>query len=281
LFTAPVTRLLSAATVTTSFTWRARLPSGVLMVPVVPELQRSWTDALLWRWPPNLPMRRLYQVYLTCRGPRGTLVDVGANDGSHSWLFSLAGWRCVAFEPQPDCVTFLRRVAAMNRFTDLAVEQSAVGDQPTSTATLYVSASSWFSSLDRAHVQRFEPPEPATVKVVTLDAYCQEHALRPTCIKIDVEGHELHVLRGARNVIAEAKPDLIVEVSRNQNIREGIWQLLAPLDYCAYALVESGLLPISMLEAFHMVTPEAAHIDALFTVDRELGQQLAASLNHR
>jgi hypothetical protein len=143
-----------------------------------------------------------------------------------------------------------------------------------------VSPSSWFSSFDRDHVRRFETSERIEVRVVTLDAYCQKHHVAPTCIKVDVEGHELHVLRGARTVIAGAKPDLVVEVSNDQNTREGIWELLAPFDYRAYALVEAGLRRIPTLEEFCTAAPEASAIDAMFTADQELWQQLEARLIH-
>ena len=275
-----VTRLFPAATVTTPFVWRARLPSGVLRIPVTPELQRSWTNALLWRWPPNLPMRRLYCAYLACRGAQGTLLDVGANDGSHSWLFSLAGWRCIAFEPQPSCVTYLRRIAALNGLTHLAVEQSAVGDRPAASADFYVSASTWFSSVASENVARFETPDRIAVRMITLDAYCQEHRVAPNCIKIDVEGHELHVLRGAKDVVARTKPDLVVEVSGDRDTRDGIWELLVPLDYRVYAIVEAGLRPILTLEAFRTAGPGDAYIDSLFTADGDLAKELEARLNH-
>jgi FkbM family methyltransferase len=275
-----VTRWFPGATVTTPFIWRARLPSGVLLVPVTPELQRSWSNALVWRWPPNLPVRRLYAAYLACRGADGTLLDVGANDGSHSWLFSLAGWRCIAFEPQPACVAYLQRIAALNQFTDLTVEQSAVGDRPAADAEFYVSPSSWFSSVDPEFVARFETPQRVAVKMITLDVYCRQHEVVPTCVKIDVEGYELHVLRGAGDVIARVKPDLVVEVSARREIREGIWELLVPLGYRVYAVVQEGLRPIPTLEAFRAAGSDDAYIDALFTADAELAEQLEARLNH-
>jgi FkbM family methyltransferase len=275
-----VTRLLPGATVTTPFIWRARLPSGVLLVPVTPELQRSWSNALVWRWPPNLPMRRLYAAYLACRGSEGTLLDVGANDGSHSWLFSLAGWRCIAFEPQQSCVAYIQRIAALNMFTGLTIEQAAVGDRPAASAEFYVSGSSWFSSVDPEFVARFETPQRVAVKMITLDTYCQEREIAPTCVKIDVEGYELHVLRGAKDVVERAKPDLVVEVSPGREIREGIWELLVPLDYRAYAVTQAGLCPIPTLEAFRTAGADDAYIDAFFTADVELGKHLEARLNH-
>jgi FkbM family methyltransferase len=273
-----VTRLLPGATVTTPFIWRARLPSGELLMPVTPGLQRSWTNALVWRWPPNLPMRRLYGAYLPCRGVQGTLLDVGANDGSHTWMFSLAGWQCFAFEPQPSCVTYLQQIATLNQFTRVAIEQSAVGDRPADSVDFYVSASSWFSSVDPHQVARFETPERTAVQMITLDAYCQEHQIAPNCIKIDVEGHELHVLRGATDVLARTKPDLVVEASADRDTRDGIWELLAPLDYRVYAVLQEGLRPILTSEAFRDVGSGDAYIDAFFTTDVELAKHLEATL---
>lgn len=275
----PVTRFFSGSTVTTPFIWRARLPSGVLMVPVMPELQRSWTDALVWRWPPNLPMRHLYEAYMVCRGARGVLLDVGANDGSHSWLFSLAEWRCIAFEPQPDCVQYLRRIAALNGFGELVVEQCAVGDRQAGAVNFYVSESSWFSSLDRDNVERYEPSERIAVNIITLDAYCEEHELSPTCIKIDVEGHELHVLRGSKGVLAKARPDLVVEVSGDPDSRDETWRLLGPLGYRAYVVSGTGLGAIRTPEAFRRAGPGDDHVDVVFTADREFAERLEARLN--
>jgi len=46
----------------------------------------------------------------------------------------------------------------------------------------------------------------------TLDAFCQQREIRPDVIKMDVEGAELAVLEGAREVLSEARPLLIVSV---------------------------------------------------------------------
>ena len=48
---------------------------------------------------------------------------------------------------------------------------------------------------------------------MTLDDAVAEHGLRPAVVKIDVEGGELDVLRGATRTLADAQPVLLVEVS--------------------------------------------------------------------
>ncbi len=280
LFAGPVNRFCFRSTVTAPFVWRARLPDGVLLVPVLPELQRSWSNALVWRWPSYLHIRRLYQAYSLCRGA-GVLLDVGANDGMHSCLFLLAGWQCTAFEPQPECVAYIRRLGTLNGFAKLTVEQCAVGERQTSAADFYVSARSWFSSLDRGNVERFEPAERISVDIIPLDAYCEERRIVPTCIKIDVEGHELQVLRGSAGVLAASKPDLLVEVASDPALRASVWELLAPLGYRAYVVTHEGLQAIPTLERFRAVGSGALYVDAVFTADQTLGEQLEERLNRR
>lgn len=278
VFAGPVNRFCFRSTVTAPFVWRARLSAGVLLVPVVPELQRTWSNALLWRWPAYAHIRRVYEAYMQFRGAGGVLLDVGANDGLHSGLFSVAGWECVAFEPQPECVAYIRRIAALNGFAKLTVEQCAVGEHEASTADFYVSERSWFSSLDRGNVERFEPAEKISVKIVTLDTFCEQHEVTPTCIKIDAEGHELHVLRGGVGVLARSKPDLFVEVSADSALREGVWDLLAPLGYRAYAMTHEGPRTISARERFLVSGGGDYYDDVMFTTDQRFGDQLAERL---
>ena len=54
---------------------------------------------------------------------------------------------------------------------------------------------------------------PVTISTVKIDTYSEESTCQPDFIKIDVEGHELSVLRGAERVLSSGKPPiLMVEV---------------------------------------------------------------------
>ena len=53
-----------------------------------------------------------------------------------------------------------------------------------------------------------------TVEVKTVDSMCERHSVSPNFLKIDVEGAELSVLKGAEQVLKNTKA-LMVEVSRN------------------------------------------------------------------
>jgi FkbM family methyltransferase len=72
--------------------------------------------------------------------------------------------------------------------------------------------------------------ETQTVMSTTLDWLCQ-HIPAPNVLKIDVEGAELQVLRGAEKLLTTARPKLLCEVSRNA---EQVSALLRRLGYELY-----------------------------------------------
>lgn len=281
-----VTRLVASAPITSPFVWKARLPTGELLIPVLPELHRSWSNALVWRWPPNLPTRQFYGEYTAYRqagaqdritGGRDLLLDVGANDGMHSCFFALAGWDCVAFEPQPSCVDYVRQISNLNNFESVVVQQCAVGEKDLPDVEFFASESTWFSSLDRESVEQFEPASILRVEMITLDAYCQPRNLVPTCVKIDVEGRELAVVRGGQRLIEAVRPDLVIEVSADPANRMAIWEQLAPFGYSAFVLPthpRGSPRPLPDVETFVGVSSGEPHIDAVFTADGELKARL-------
>jgi FkbM family methyltransferase len=135
-------------------------------------------------------------------------VDVGANIG-HILAAMVDGCpqgRHVAFEPVPQLAQDLRR-----RFPKVDVRAQGVADVPGRTTFTVVpgkpSRSGISATLDLtvdAAVQEIE------IEVTTLDAALAT-GVRPTLIKVDVEGGELEVLLGARRVLAEHQPILALE----------------------------------------------------------------------
>ena len=54
--------------------------------------------------------------------------------------------------------------------------------------------------------------EKISIQTITLDTFCREARVKPKLIKIDVEGAELLVLRGAGNLLSESYPTIILAV---------------------------------------------------------------------
>lgn len=130
--------------------------------------------------------------------PGDLFVDVGANVGTYTVLASgAAGARAVAFEPIPLTFSRLKRNLAVNELNALVdARREGVG----------AAAGRLLFSTDRdTNNHAITPGEPGSesaleVPVTTLDDALT--GLAPTLLKIDVEGMEVDVLRGATAVLA-------------------------------------------------------------------------------
>ena len=147
----------------------------------------------------------------------GTLVDVGANIGVVTLYASrLVGpdGLVVAFEPVRGTHATLTTNITLNRYANIVAEAIAIGSAAGRAVIRDASATdSGASTLVPGAVSGIEE----TVEVRALDDYIQEHLSnrRIDCLKVDVEGWELEVLRGAVGLLGgQAPPMCIVECSR-------------------------------------------------------------------
>jgi FkbM family methyltransferase len=153
------------------------------------------------------------RALVSALAPTDVAVDVGCNKGSYLYWLSRAvpRGRVIAFEPQPLLATYLKKVTAATGLGNVRVEASGVSDKP-GRLTLYIpgESDSPAASFEQV-VARSEQCRAVDVPVVTLDEYFAALEGRIGAIKIDVEGHELAVLRGAAGVLARHKPVVVLE----------------------------------------------------------------------
>ena len=115
-----------------------------------------------------------------------------------------------AFEPSPTPKKLLAEHLRLNGLADrVTICDFALSDAE-GTATFYASGISGKSALSDVNIG--QRAEAVKVPVTTIDAYCQAKKIRPSLIKIDVEGFEFNVLNGARNTLKEARPSILVEL---------------------------------------------------------------------
>jgi FkbM family methyltransferase len=139
-----------------------------------------------------------------------TVLDVGANVGAYTLLF--ATWagqhgRVLAFEPAAASRAGLLRHLAINNLTSrVEVRAEAVSDQ-NGTASFLEQGTSGSNRLVSGAMAGA-----SSVRSVTIDEVCAAGGLAPDVIKIDVEGAEVAVLRGARRTIASRGASLALFV---------------------------------------------------------------------
>jgi FkbM family methyltransferase len=138
--------------------------------------------------------------------PGDHFVDVGANVGVFSTLVGtrIPGVRITAVEPFPPIRGDLAANLALNDL-EITVVESAVSD---------TAGEATFEVLDRDVLNRLAPASGGagtgiTVPVTTLDDLVGGDT--PALIKIDVEGSELLVMKGAARLLADAAPVLLFE----------------------------------------------------------------------
>jgi FkbM family methyltransferase len=143
------------------------------------------------------------------------LLDVGANIGLVSLDRCLHNprLRAYCFEPHPGTFSLLRINVEINQLSDrISVYNYAVSDH---TGTIAIIANSQGNMAKT--VEPHEPSTPDTIPVScwTLDAFCSLHHIKPTYLKVDVEGHESAVLTGAKSVLNDIS-EVIVECHSEQ-----------------------------------------------------------------
>jgi len=132
---------------------------------------------------------------------KGAVVaDVGANIGIYSQFLS----RCVgptgsvhSFEPSPD--NFRRLSAATRDLSNVRLTQAAVGER-SGECKLYVSDK--LNVDHRAYKADGDSRRAVPTEMVALDDYFKP-GQRVDLIKMDIQGYELHALRGAQRVLRE------------------------------------------------------------------------------
>jgi len=187
---------------------------------------------------------RTAELFNRLLAPGQIVIDVGANVGYYALTAALgvgSAGRVVAFEPGPATAKRLRENAALNGFSNLAVVQAAVSD---------VSGTSRFQLAQDCEGSSLYSVGPDLVgsvnaRVSTLDTLAVELGLdRVDLIKIDAEGAEVAVIRGARHLLSRADaPKVIVEA--NPVTLRAAGESLASLRF----VIESSGFLIEVIEA--------------------------------
>jgi len=161
-----------------------------------------------------------------------TFVDVGANVGKYAIQLSPRCRQVVAYEPLPENLEVLYKNIELNDIRNVTVREVAVGSR---NGKAY---------LTRAYAQSkiVDSPKSNTIEVemVTLDDDLK-HYEKISLIKVDVEGYELEVLKGAMRITREHKPIWVIE-------HNGYWFDKNDPNHVKIAriLIKEGYLPFAI-----------------------------------
>jgi FkbM family methyltransferase len=209
--------------------------------------------------------------------PGSLVLDIGANIGAHTLhLAQLAGpsGRVMAFEPTDYAFRKLSRNLALNPSLASRVEAYHCfltgNDGARVPNSIY---SSWpltkEAGLHAKHLGREMRTESAQAR--SLDSILSEHADRKVqLVKLDVDGFECDVLRGATTVLRDARPVFVMELApyvleeRGTSLDE-LLSYFVPNGYTLYDERTRKPLPSSAGELYRMI-PNGAGINAIASV---------------
>jgi FkbM family methyltransferase len=214
------------------------------------ELLKETFPSLWLRWHfMHLPKSAEQELsYLDRIVPKGAVtVDVGAHCGLYTRKLARLSSKVHAFEPSHPMADLLRRTSASN----VSVHEIALSDQ-TGNAELLVPQDD--QELDYALASLEPKPGSPNERVVSinvptvrLDAIVHQDV---AFVKIDVEGHELNVLKGAVELLEHSQPVFLVEAEdrhRNEATRS-IFEFFESRFYRGFFLKDGSVVPV---EQFH------------------------------
>ena len=145
--------------------------------------------------------------------------DIGTNKGEYAYYAEklINPKNIYLFEPEKKLNKQLRAIFSNCQIFDLALSDNK-GTHQFKIPLINGVADNCLSSLE---VKNKEDNETEAiiyeVKTDTLDNFIAEKNIHPDLIKIDVEGHELSVLKGAESFINKHHPTLIIEIEQRHH----------------------------------------------------------------
>ena len=148
----------------------------------------------------------------------GDLIDIGANIGNHTVFFSkIINNSCNvhSFEPGDAALSILKDNIDINKSKKVIIHPVALGSLPSKG---YLE--DWHSTnLGAVRIKSHASDNSKEVNILTLDMELQ-NCTNISVIKIDVEGMELDVLKGAKNILSKHSPDLYIEAAKESFFKE-------------------------------------------------------------
>lgn len=201
------------------------------------DIAKQMGNAIYWRgahdWAPIFVLEKFLKA-------GDTFIDVGANQGEYSlWAARKVGdqGKVVAFEPMPQLFGQLKENILLNKSFQKSVTPVQLGlSDKKGEVILYASEDSNEGTNTIFNTDKFSI-ELGKIQLDTLDQQLKELNLNEVnFLKVDVEGAELQVLRGALDTLKKHRPTLLLEINKDACIAGGylpedILELLKPFKY--------------------------------------------------
>ena len=202
------------------------LPYDLARIHLYPDLKNITTYVLLeqedWFEKSDLSFFR------SIIRPEDTVFDLGANVGPYSIsAASRTSGKVIAIEPALQTFELLNRSAS--QFPNMTAINTAISDKSGTAFLSHGGSSENFKLSGNNETQGEEVP------LVTVDDIADEHDIESVdIIKMDVEGHELKAIAGAKKIIEDGSPIIFYEVKHGSDLHPELIDAFEKLGYDSY-----------------------------------------------
>jgi FkbM family methyltransferase len=197
--------------------------------------------------------KELIPVFARFIKPDAVVLDVGAHAGQFAKIFArlAADGRVYAFEPGTYARSILRLALYLNRMRNIAIVPMGLGEAPgLGLMTLPVKRRGSYG-FGLAHLGQHDRPgevRQEAIALTTIDEFVRLVGIeRLDFVKADIEGWEMHLVRGGRETLRRFRPVMLIEMVASHLARGGdtiadAWATLGELGYRAHVLDERQTL---------------------------------------
>lgn len=181
----------------------------------------------------------------------GTVFDVGANVGDWTSFALQTNPRLHVHCFEPGAAAFAG-LAGKSWPSNVRLNKVGLGEREAELDLNVIGGASGLNSLYIRHgIPAARNSETEKIVVYSIDSYCRDHAVdRLDLVKIDVEGHELAVMKGMTRMLSERRVSTIqfeyggCALDAGVTLRD-IWQFLEPFGFRFYKLHRTGPRPVA------------------------------------
>lgn len=145
------------------------------------------------------------------------VLDIGANIGYYVLMESRYTKEIYALEPLPENYKFLTSNIIINNIRNVTLSPDAVGN--------HKGQQSFFIGKKKNQANMFSGVNQTTVNCTTVDAFCKENNIKPTVIRMDIEGYEYYAINGMLKTLKKNNCKLFFEIHPYQMEQQGLdWE---------------------------------------------------------
>lgn len=172
----------------------------------------------IWHWHPVIS-KEMAAFILMCREYQyDSFIDIGAHCGIFSSVYSsiVKNHSCYSIEPIKEHIERIKKIASINNFS-VSTHQIGLNN--------YIGENKYYGDhmvnfidedFKKKDLRFSKDTEVFSVKIETLDHFVNTRKIKPSLIKIDIEGYEIPVLEKSNNTISKYNPDLLIETHRDE-----------------------------------------------------------------